>query len=139
MKNMMQRVISCTIFILLFFPVIKTSQNYRLTANVSTDPKTKNALFHLRYFWAHRDDKAFQAKMKGVSPFPPDEPAWKPTTRGIALNLQDLKEFLEADICGLLLNTIVKKEIKEWVKEVVLYICNNFICKKRYNRFQWYL
>ena len=54
----------------------------------------------------------------------PDEPVWKATPRGIALNVEDLREFLEADISGLLVNTIVKKEVKKWLQEVVLYICN---------------
>ena len=93
--------------------VLKTSKNYRLAATIGADPKTKIVKFHLRYQWNHSEDQEFQEK-----------PTWMPTSGGIALNLDDLKEFLEADICGLLLNTIVKKEVKKWVQEVVLYICN---------------
>ena len=110
----------------LLISVLKTSKNYRLAATIGADPKTKVVKFHLRYQWNHADDQEFQVNvLKGdFQPIGPEKPTWMPTSRGIALNLDDLKEFLEADICGLLLNTIVKKEVKKWVQEVVLYICN---------------
>ena len=95
-------------------------------AVVGTDPKTQDVKFHLRYYWNWNEDEDFQAKVKkGVATqISSDEPMWKSTKRGIALNLDDLKEFLEADYCGLLLNTIIKKDVKKWVEEVVLYVCN---------------
>ena len=110
----------------LLISVLKTSKNYRLAATIGADPKTKVVKFHLRYQWNHADDQEFQVNvLKGdFQPIGPKKPTWMPTSRGIALNLDDLKEFLEADICGLLLNTIIKKEVKKWVQEVVLYICN---------------
>ena len=40
------------------------------------------------------------------------------------MNLDDLREFLEADACALLINTIVKKEVKKWMQEAVTYIVN---------------
>ena len=80
-----------------------------------------------RYYWLHGKDQTFQLKVsQGVcKPFPDDTPALKATTRGIALNLTDLTEFLEAVLCSLLLNTIVKKEVKKWVHAAILFICND--------------
>ena len=66
----------------------------------------------------------FQAKvLKGkCTAIPSTDPAWKPMSRGIAINLQDLKDFLQNDLSDLLLNTIVKADIRKWVKEAVDYI-----------------
>ena len=100
----LKKVISCILLLFfydhvimsLFFPVIKTSNNYRLMAEVGTDPKTQDVKFHLRYYWNWNDDEDFQAKVKkgSVAQISSDEPMWKSTKRGIALNLEDLKEFL---------------------------------------------
>ena len=121
-----QEMIASRHLLKLLISVLKTSKNYRLAATIGADPKTKIVKFHLRYQWNHSEDQEFQVNvLKGdFQPIGPEKPTWMPTSRGIALNLDDLKEFLEADICGLLLNTIVKKEVKKWVQEVVLYICN---------------
>ena len=92
--------------------------------SVATDPKSHERKVHLRRYWLHGEDDDFQDKVaRGLcKPIPPSEPAWKHTKAGIALNLSDLKEFMEADICGLLINTIVKKDVKKWVQQVVTYI-----------------
>ena len=100
--------------IVCLFTVIKSSKNYRLIASLATDPKSKVVKYHLRFYWNHRDDEDFQARVeKGFSkPMPSDEPTWKACPRGIALNLEDLTEFLQADWAGLLLNTIGKSSFQ---------------------------
>ena len=66
----------------------------------------------------------FQEKVqKGfLKPIPETEPQWKPTGRGVAINIEDLRDFLENDLGDLLLSTIVKADMKKWVKEVVEHI-----------------
>ena len=74
----------------------------------------------------HGKDKEFQLKVeKGIlKPLSPDGPIWKLTTRAIALNVNYLRVFLESDICSVLINTIVKKEVRKWVQETLQYITN---------------
>ena len=69
-------------------------------------------------------DLDFQAKVQRghAKQIPSTEPAWKPMVRGVAINLQDLRDFLENDLNDLLLNTIVKADNKKGVKDVVDYI-----------------
>ena len=59
-----------------------------------------------------------------MKPLSPDGPIWKLTTRAIALNVNYLRVFLESDICSILINTIVKKEVRKWVQETLQYITN---------------
>ena len=93
-------------------------------ASIGLDPKAQINKFHLRWHWAHKDDDDFMEKVKRgiLKPMPEDEPEWKPTQRGIALNLDNLKEFLDYDLGPLLLNTIVKKDVKQWVQTLALYV-----------------
>ena len=66
----------------------------------------------------------FQAKVqKGKCvKIPETKPDWKPMSRGIAINADDLKDFLQNELGDLLLNTIVKADGKKWVQLVVEYI-----------------
>ena len=72
-------------------------------------------------------DEKFQAKVskKLLKPIDESAPAWKPMQRGIALNHDNLKDFLELDYAEILLNTFINKgEIKKNVEGLVSYLCS---------------
>ena len=71
-------------------------------------------------------DKAFQGEVqKGkMTQIPDTEPAWKPMSRGVTMNNDDLKDFLDMDFAEILLHTFVdKKEVKKYIEGLVSYLC----------------
>ena len=72
-------------------------------------------------------DEEFQAKVskKLLKPIDESAPACKRMQRGIALNHDNLKDFLELDYAEILLNTFINKgEIKKNVEGLVTYLCS---------------
>ena len=65
--------------------VLKDGNIYRLKAVVRKDPQTEISKLHLRWFWNHSADEAFQAKVinNDAKPMDNDAPDWVPSQRGV--------------------------------------------------------
>ena len=114
--------------LVLIIPVLKISKNYKLMATIGADPKSEIYKVHVRWHWNHENDKEWQAKDKREphKKIDDSEPAWKPTQHGFAVNLENLKDFLELDFAEILLNTFVDKNtIKKTIEGLVSHLCSH--------------